>query len=209
MEPMLWWWRWWFGGDPNRDRRMAEAFAPSDEQRQQIADLTEQLHARDAELEGVRVALDQARTAVDEVRTMLTAELDQARAETAGLRRCADELARANADVAQLRARVAELEERSDTPAPDMSEAADVLGAKVTVDDLTLVDGVGPKIAGILADAGIATWRALGDADVGRLRGVLEDAGSRYRMHDPSGWPTQARLLAEGRWQEFKALSTS
>lgn len=208
MDPVMWWWRWWFGGDPNRDRRMAETLGPPDEQRQQIADLTEQLHARDAELEALRTQLTRARMAADEIRTMLTAELDQARAESAELHRCADELTRANADLAQLRARVTELEERSDTP-PDPSEAAEVLGARVTVDDLTLVDGVGPKIAGVLADAGIGTWRALGDADVEQLRGVLEEAGARYRMHDPSGWPAQARLLAEGRWREFKELTTS
>ncbi|HPG25856.1 MAG TPA: hypothetical protein PLW10_09505, partial [Myxococcota bacterium] len=41
------------------------------------------------------------------------------------------------------------------------------------------------------------------------LRTMLADAGSRFRTHDPATWPDQARLLAEGRWGEFKALVDS
>ena len=32
---------------------------------------------------------------------------------------------------------------------------------------------------------------------------VLENAGSRYRIHDPSTWPEQAGLAHEGKWQEL------
>jgi len=89
---------------------------------------------------------------------------------------------------------------------PDVSGAATVLGRSVNLDDLTVVEGIGPKIAGLLADAGISTWRALADADPDRLRGVLQEAGPRYRVHDPGSWPQQAALLADGKWQEFKDL---
>ena len=36
---------------------------------------------------------------------------------------------------------------------------------------------------------------------------MLVDAGSRFATLDPTTWPEQARLLAEGRWDEFKALT--
>lgn len=216
MSPMLWWWRWWVGDDPNSDRQLTEARDLLDEQRTRVDDLGGQLQARDRELDEARsradaaegqlqagkAALDQQRTRAEELDGQLRAkdrELDELRVETE-----------------QLRARVAELEagaadgaaaDGTDGP-PDVEAAHEILGSKVTADDLTLVEGVGPKIAGLLSDAGIDTWAALGDADVERLRLVLAEAGPRYRMHDPSSWPTQGRLLAAGRWQDFKELSS-
>ena len=31
-------------------------------------------------------------------------------------------------------------------------------------------------------------------------------AGERFQMHDPTSWPDQAKLAAEGRWDELKEL---
>jgi len=42
-----------------------------------------------------------------------------------------------------------------------------------------------------------------------KLREVLEAAGSRYRMHDPTTWPEQANLAAEGKMEELKTLQDS
>ena len=68
------------------------------------------------------------------------------------------------------------------------------------------IDEVGPKIAGRLNESGIHTFAALAVADVGAIRQVLEDAGPRYRMHDPGTWPQQAGLAAQGLWDELDAL---
>lgn len=73
-------------------------------------------------------------------------------------------------------------------------------------DDLKKIEGIGPKIAGLLADAGISTFRALAEADLSKLQEVLDAAGSRYKMHDPSTWAQQARLAADGEWDELKEL---
>lgn len=89
---------------------------------------------------------------------------------------------------------------------PDLSAAAGVLGRAVKLDDLTVVEGVGPKIAELLTNAGITTWAALASAEPERLRGVLDDAGPRYHVHDPSSWPTQADALASGQWERFAEL---
>ena len=223
MGPLLWWWRWWLGDDPNRDRQLTEARGMLDEQRTQADELAGQLQARDREIDelhGRATTLEQARAETDDIRAQLTAEAEQARAETDELRARLAEAEQARAETDELRARLAEVEAGTDaegdtnaaeaTPAtdgpPDVEGAREVLGSKVKVDDLTVVEGVGPKIAELLADAGIDSWRALGDAEVERLRLVLAEAGPRYRMHDPSSWPTQGRLLAEGRWRDFKDL---
>ena len=71
------------------------------------------------------------------------------------------------------------------------------------VNDLTKVEGIGPKIAGLLKEAGVETFKALANASKEMLEGVLEAAGKRYRMHDPSTWAKQASMAAEGRWEEL------
>ncbi len=73
-------------------------------------------------------------------------------------------------------------------------------------DDLKKIEGIGPKIAGILNENGIVSFNDLANADVEKLKEILSEAGSRYRMHDPSTWPQQAKLAAEGKWDELKVL---
>jgi predicted flap endonuclease-1-like 5' DNA nuclease len=101
--------------------------------------------------------------------------------------------------------------EREPGPAPepvlDLDAAAGVLGKRIKVDDLTVVEGIGPKIAELCSGIGVATWRALGATDVETLQSMLDAAGSRFQMHKPASWPRQAQLLAEGDWDEFKRLT--
>ncbi len=88
-----------------------------------------------------------------------------------------------------------------------METAAAVLGRRIGRDDLTVVEGIGPKIAEIIEADGIGTWRALSRVESSHIKGLLDAAGPRFQMHDPGTWPEQAGLLADGRWDEFKALS--
>ncbi len=75
---------------------------------------------------------------------------------------------------------------------PDVALAA----AAPMADDLTIVEGIGPKVAALLKDAGITTFRQLADANVGHLEELLREAG--LRMMNPATWPEQARLAALG-----------
>jgi len=34
----------------------------------------------------------------------------------------------------------------------------------------------------------------------------LDAAGPRYQMHDPTSWPKQSQLAADGQWKELKVL---
>ncbi len=76
-------------------------------------------------------------------------------------------------------------------------------GALLGADNLQIVEGIGPKIDGLLKEAGIGDWAALGAASVDRIKEVLDAAGSRYRLADPTSWPRQAQLAAEGKWDEL------
>jgi len=93
-------------------------------------------------------------------------------------------------------------------PAPAVRAAAPVVpvpAAPVTPDDLTIIEGIGPKIASLLQAAGIATFSQLAGADLSRVQKILDDAG--LRLADPATWAEQARLAAEGKWEELKVLT--
>jgi len=86
------------------------------------------------------------------------------------------------------------------------SKSKAAVGSKAKKDDLKKIEGIGPKIAGLLNADGILTFKQLADAKVTRLRQILEDAGSRYRMHDPGSWPKQSKLAAKGEWEKLDKL---
>jgi large subunit ribosomal protein L27 len=73
------------------------------------------------------------------------------------------------------------------------------------LDDLKVIEGIGPKIETLLKEGGINTWAELAEAPVERLKEILGAAGPRYQIHDPSTWPAQAKMAAEGKWEELKA----
>jgi predicted flap endonuclease-1-like 5' DNA nuclease len=75
--------------------------------------------------------------------------------------------------------------------------------AIVGQDNLQIIEGVGPKIEQLLKNAGFTTWTAVAAASYDDLKKVLDDAGPRYRIHNPKSWPEQARLAAEGKWAEL------
>lgn len=76
--------------------------------------------------------------------------------------------------------------------------------AAASGDDLTKVEGIGPKIAEILGAAGIGSYADLAKSDVENIKEILAEAGNRYKAHDPSTWPKQAEFAAEGKWDELK-----
>ncbi len=71
-------------------------------------------------------------------------------------------------------------------------------------DDLKKVEGIGPKIAEIFNDAGINTFANLAGTKVAKLEEILAAAGSRYASKKPGSWPKQAKMAAEGKWDELK-----
>lgn len=92
-------------------------------------------------------------------------------------------------------------------PNPDLGEAARVLGMPVRLNDLTVIEGIGPAIAHLCINRGVTTWWSMANADTSLLRSMLAEAGPKYQIHDPTSWPQQARLLANGQWEKFQRLA--
>ena len=79
-------------------------------------------------------------------------------------------------------------------------------GKKWKENDLKIIEGIGPKIAELLNKDGINSWTDLANANPARLKEILDAAGSNFQIHDPSTWPQQAELAANGKWDELKKL---
>ena len=95
-----------------------------------------------------------------------------------------------------------------EAPAPVVAEPEPVSSEPVKPDDLRKIEGIGPKISGILQQNGFPTFAALATAEVSALRAVLEAEGLS-RLAVPDTWPEQAALASEGKWDELEALQDS
>jgi uracil permease len=71
-------------------------------------------------------------------------------------------------------------------------------------DDLRRIEGIGPKVADVLKNAGIYTFTQLATTDVAQLQKLLKDAN--LKLMDPTSWPEQARLAAADDWAGLAAL---
>jgi len=80
--------------------------------------------------------------------------------------------------------------------------AAPAPAAPVAKDDLTKIEGIGPKTAAALQAAGINTFAGLAAISTDELKRILTAASL---PGDPSTWPAQAKLAAAGKWDELQA----
>ncbi|WP_296312949.1 50S ribosomal protein L21 [Winogradskyella sp. UBA3174] len=88
--------------------------------------------------------------------------------------------------------------------APKVEKAAKKAAApKATgkADDLKKIEGIGPKIASTLVEAGIASFSDLAKA---KSEAISEIISSVRGNHVTDTWPAQAQLAADGKWDELK-----
>ncbi len=73
-------------------------------------------------------------------------------------------------------------------------------------DDLKKIEGAGPKAAEALVSAGFETFAKIAKATPEELSTVLSEASSRLAHIVTDTWPKQAKLAADGKWDELKEL---
>lgn len=73
-------------------------------------------------------------------------------------------------------------------------------------DDLTIVEGIGRKIEALLYKNKIYSYKQLSKATITGLKAMLAAAGNKYSMHNPGSWPKQAKLAAEGKFEDLELL---
>jgi predicted flap endonuclease-1-like 5' DNA nuclease len=78
---------------------------------------------------------------------------------------------------------------------------------EVGLNDLKIIEGIGPKIESLLRRSSIDTWKKLADADAEKISEFLvSEGGNKYKLHDPTTWSKQAQLAHDGKWKELKDL---
>lgn len=84
------------------------------------------------------------------------------------------------------------------TPTEAVAKAKATVTKATTVKtgDLKSVNGIGPKIETLLNEKGIYTLNDLANANIAMVQEILDKAGSRYQIHNPSTWVKQAKELA-------------
>ena len=87
--------------------------------------------------------------------------------------------------------------------APAKAEKAPAKKAAGKADDLKKIEGIGPKIASTLVEAGIATFADLAKADPANISEIIADVRGN---HVPTTWPQQAQLAVDGKWDELQEL---
>jgi large subunit ribosomal protein L17 len=153
---------------------------------------------------------------VDFNETLLAASQEQTAAKTRRSRRGGRKAAgEATASVAAEQETYAEVVE--ETPATESAAetalmtntnaVANTTSEGAAADDLEVVEGIGPKIAELLRNAGINTFAQLADSKDEEVRAILDAAGSRFNIADVTSWNEQAALLRDGKMDEFKALT--
>ena len=88
--------------------------------------------------------------------------------------------------------------EEAKAAAPKKTAAKKATGK---ADDLKKVEGIGPKIASTLVEAGISTFAELAKTDAAKISEIIADVRGN---HVTDTWPAQAKLAADGKWDELK-----
>ena len=81
------------------------------------------------------------------------------------------------------------------------AKAAPKKAAPKKADDLKKIEGIGPKIAETLIAAGISTFAELAKTKSDKIAEIIADVRGN---HVTDTWPAQAKLAAEGKWDELK-----
>jgi len=85
--------------------------------------------------------------------------------------------------------------------------AEEIMESEIGLNDLQIIEGIGPKIERLLRRSSIDTWKKLADGEAEEIREMLvTEGGARYKLHDPTTWSKQALLAHQGKWKELKDL---
>jgi large subunit ribosomal protein L21 len=85
--------------------------------------------------------------------------------------------------------------------------AMPVMAAPAGKDNLEVIEGIGPKIAAVLAQNGIHTYAQLAAAKADDVTAMLKASGGRFSLANTASWAEQAALLRDGKMDEFKKLT--
>lgn len=99
---------------------------------------------------------------------------------------------------------VSEKEQSSNVLLFDAAAAKEAFNKKIKWNDLKIIEGIGPKIENLLQESKIDSWEGLSETVASDLKKILDAAGSKFKMHDPTSWPIQAKMAVNNEWKNLK-----
>ena len=102
------------------------------------------------------------------------------------------------------------VEPREPLPEIPASRMIDVSAARAAgfnmrhASDLTIIEGIGPKISDLLHANGIESFTQIAQLHVDAMLDLLQRGGPSFRLADPATWGQQASLAAQNRWADLK-----
>lgn len=93
-------------------------------------------------------------------------------------------------------------EVKEEKPAEDAKPKTAAKKATAKPEDLKKIEGIGPKIAETLNAADIVTFTDLSKAKPAKLSEIIANVRGN---HVTDTWPKQAKMAADGKWDELKA----
>jgi small subunit ribosomal protein S2 len=186
--------------DTNSDPRPIDFLIPSNDDASKSINIIMQ-HVTDAIAEGLseRKSEKQADKEGEEPKT---AKAEVAKTEAPVEEAVSEVAAEAPKEVKKEKAAPVVAEKKTEAEEKPKKETAKKV--KTTADDLTKVEGIGPKISEVLQNAGIMTFADLASKSEEDLKEILAGAGARYASKNPASWPKQAKMAADGKWDELK-----
>jgi large subunit ribosomal protein L21 len=104
------------------------------------------------------------------------------------------------------KATAAKAEPKKATKAKAPAAKAAPKKAATKADDLKKIEGVGPKAMEAMVNAGLDTFAKVAKAKPDAIAAILTEASSRMAHLVTDTWPEQAKLAADGKWDELAAL---
>ncbi len=87
---------------------------------------------------------------------------------------------------------------------PEEFVAANIEVDDPKLNDLKLVEGIGPKLEELLKGAGIANLAVLAQTKAEDIQGIMDKEGGTFKLADPSTWQKQAKMAVEGKWDRLE-----
>jgi len=187
-----------------------------------IENLETSIKGKDVNMKGLKKRLKEQETELESLNTQLSHRDETISDLTARIKEKEDSIILLKAEVADLeklnqdsmtRAKNAEatvIELENSVEEKELEITALKARSRAMQDDFAIIVGIGPKVSELIRSTGINTFAKLAATDVSRIMDILEAKNpSLLRLTDPSTWPEQARLAAEGDWEGLSVLQDS
>jgi predicted flap endonuclease-1-like 5' DNA nuclease len=94
----------------------------------------------------------------------------------------------------------------ANTPAIDLVLAKSFGFNLKGANDLTVIEGIGPKISELFNTNGVGTFAYLADLSIEQMKQVLKSGGDKFTLARPDTWAEQAALARDNKWNDLKVL---